>query len=487
MRKPPALVFAACLVVTAACAAGCDDHGTVKLALAQIKDPAACQGCHPAQFAEWSASMHAYSADDPVFIAMNQRGQRETDNALGDFCVKCHAPVAVREGLTHDGLNLSTLPPAVKGVTCYFCHAAESIEGTHDNPLVLAADGRLFGPFADPAPATPHGALYSPLFDGARLESAAACGACHDIVNQHDVALERTFQEWQATLFAIPPHGQSCTECHMAGRDGPASTVSDKVRRLHDHGFPAVDVGLTAFPGAAPDAQRQAAQAMLDTVLQGTICLDDVAQKITVALDNVAAGHSWPSGASQDRRAWVEVAAYAGASVLYRSGVAPGETIEAAADPDLWLIRDCIYDETQAEVHMFWQAASLAGVSIPGPVMTNLADPSSFTKTHVRRVYPGAGPLGGSPDRITLTVFLKAIGDDVLQSLIDTHDLDPAVAAAIPRYQLGGGATLEWTRAAASSYVDSKTNNLLSCVSVGKYTPVASVALATSHARCPPP
>ena len=54
--------------------------------------------------------MHAYAADDPVFVAMNQRGQRETAGALGDFCVKCHAPVAVHDGLTTDGLNLATLP-----------------------------------------------------------------------------------------------------------------------------------------------------------------------------------------------------------------------------------------------------------------------------------------------------------------------------------------------------------------------------------------
>ena len=40
--------------------------------------------------------MHAYAAEDPVFLAMNARGQRETKGALGDFCVKCHAPMAVQ-------------------------------------------------------------------------------------------------------------------------------------------------------------------------------------------------------------------------------------------------------------------------------------------------------------------------------------------------------------------------------------------------------
>ena len=32
--------------------------------------------------------MHAYASDDPVFQAMNKRAQRETNGALGDFCVR---------------------------------------------------------------------------------------------------------------------------------------------------------------------------------------------------------------------------------------------------------------------------------------------------------------------------------------------------------------------------------------------------------------
>ena len=69
----------------------------------QLLDPASCQGCHPDQFSQWSGSMHAYSSKDPVFVAMNQRGQRETDGGLGSFCVQCHAPMALHEGATTDG------------------------------------------------------------------------------------------------------------------------------------------------------------------------------------------------------------------------------------------------------------------------------------------------------------------------------------------------------------------------------------------------
>jgi hypothetical protein len=470
-----------------AAATACGGGPPTSLTADELRDPLACQGCHPAQFAAWSKSMHAYSADDPVFLAMNQRGQRETAGALGDFCVKCHAPMAVREGLTIDGLNLASVPAAKKAVTCFFCHAAESIDGTHDNPLILATDGRLFGPISDPEASAPHRSAYSPLLDDGKLESAAACGSCHDIVNNHGVALERTFQEWQDTLFAVPPHGLSCASCHMAGSNGKAAVTATKVRRLHDHAFPAVDVTLTATPSTDDLAQLRAVQEQLDSTLQGTICFNDGTQAITVALDNVAAGHSFPSGASQDRRAWLQVTAYAGGQVLYQSGVKPNETIEAASDPDLVVLRDCIFDAAGAEVQMFWEARQQLINLLPGPVVPTAQEPTSFTRTHVKYAFPRTGSLPASPDRITLEVFLKAIGDDVLGSLVASGDLAPAVAALVPTYTLGGGAKLEWTRASATASIDALTGDRLLCVAAGAYTAISTISTGKSHAHCPSP
>src|SRR5688572_14203510 len=121
----------------------CADEPAAKRSYPQpseLYDSKACARCHPTHYDEWSASMHAYAAEDPVFLAMNQRGQEETDYTLGTFCVNCHAPLAVRLGLTTDGTNLPSLPPEVRGVTCYFCHNVESVEGTHNNPLSLSDD-----------------------------------------------------------------------------------------------------------------------------------------------------------------------------------------------------------------------------------------------------------------------------------------------------------------------------------------------------------
>jgi len=475
------------LAILATTAAACGSNTATQLSADELRDPAACQGCHPKQFAAWSKSMHAYAADDPVFLAMNQRGQRETGGALGDFCVKCHAPMAVREGLTTDGLNLATMPPAKKAVTCFFCHSAVSIGDTHDNPLTLATDGRLFGPISDPEPSAPHRSAYSPLMDDGQAESAAACGSCHDIVNQHGVALERTFLEWKESLFAVPPHGLTCASCHMTGSEGKAAVTSNRMRRLHDHAFPAVDVTLTAAPGVAELDQRRAVQDQLDSTLQGTICFNDGTQAITVAVDNVAAGHAFPSGATQDRRAWLELTAYAGAQVVYQSGVKANETVEAATDPDLVVLRDCIFDAAGAEVQMFWEARQQTINLIPGPVVATVQDPTSFNRTHVKYAFPRTGSLPASPDRITLQVFLKPVGDDVLSSLVASGDLDPAVAALVPTYTLGGGGTLEWTRAGATASIDPLTGDRLRCVTAGAYTPISMITAGKSHAHCVAP
>src|SRR5262245_62072974 len=80
------------------------------LSRAELLDPTSCQKCHADHYKDWSGSMHAYASDDPVFIAMNKRGQRETNGALGAFCVNCHAPMAVNEKATTDGLNLADVP-----------------------------------------------------------------------------------------------------------------------------------------------------------------------------------------------------------------------------------------------------------------------------------------------------------------------------------------------------------------------------------------
>lgn len=464
----------------------CGSSSSPSLSHEELVDPTTCQSCHPSQYADWASSMHAYASDDPVFRAMNQRVLRENSQA-GVFCAQCHAPLAVRDGLTTDGLNLDQVPQSRRGVTCFFCHSTTSTSGNHNDPLVLASDDSLYGPFADPAGGVPHKAAYSRLLDGTTSESAAMCGSCHDIQTVQQAHVERTFEEWQATLFSASPNGETCAQCHMPGKDGLAATTSPKLRRVNSHLFAGVDLALGAWPGQ--DAQRVGAQDQLDRTLQGTLCIDPSAKQLQLTLDNSGAGHGFPSGATPDRRAWVEVTAYAAGSVIYSSGGSAAQApLEGSADPDLWLIRDCLYDQAGAETALFWQATSVASNQLPGSILPSPDDPSSLSRTHVQKTYPDPtrvpGGLSMMPDRVTVTVHLKAIGDDVLSELVQSGDLDPALPPLVPKYDLAGGASIEWTTATAMPVVDPNTRATLLCVSTGTYRPNAVAAV--SHARCPP-
>ena len=423
--------------------------------------------------------MHAYASEDPLFLAMNQRGQREAQ--LGDFCVKCHAPVATREGDTTDGLNLPDLATPLKGVTCFFCHSVDAVRGTHDDPLELASDAVMRGEYSDPVQNPAHGSQYSALHDRGTLESAGLCGSCHDIVNGHGLSLERTFAEWQASVFSEAPGGSTCAECHMnqsAELEPAASLPNVPLRRTHDHSLPGVDLATSDFPQA--DSQKTLVQAALDTTLQSALCVRGVgsAQSLLVVLDNVAAGHAFPSGATQDRRAWVEINAYQSGQLVYQSGTATADG-STPSDPDLWLFRDCIADTNQQPVRMFWQAASSAPNLLPGQFTFDPSD-RRFYQTHVFKQYPQSGTLPASPDRVTLQVHITAVAAEVTADLIASGDLDPRFGNAVPSLLVGS--SLEWTAASATEhYTDQGLEN--SCVSQGGLSAAADKVPA-SNAAC---
>lgn len=458
-----------------------------RLSVEQLQDPAACSGCHAEHYRDWSGSMHAYASEDPVFIAMNQRGQRETNGELGAFCVKCHAPVAVAEGLTNDGLNLAELPAAVKGVTCYFCHNISEVAGTHNNPLALSRSDVMRGAIRDPIESNVHGSAYSTLLDRDQLESASLCGACHDIVTNHGAAVERTFTEWQSSVFAAPPSGSTCGQCHMPQSTQPraiARVDAAPLRRTHDHSLPGVDIALGPFPEA--EKQRAAVEALLASTLQSALCVGpDVAPKVSLILDNVAAGHFWPSGASQDRRAWVEVVAYRGDDIIYQSGVVADGTPaidEWRSDPDMWLMRDCIFDQNGDEVHMFWQAASFEGNALPVKTTLNPLDPRYY-QSHSFRDFPRREALSAMPDRVTARIKIRPVGLDVIDDLIESADLDASLRDAIPTFDVGRSETLEWTPdAVTQTYLQDGLP--MRCVSNTNLNAAADKVPAPEHEKC---
>jgi hypothetical protein len=399
--------------------------------------------------------MHAYASFDPVFIAMNQRGQRETDGALGDFCVSCHAPMALRLGLTEDGANLESLPSHVQGVTCYFCHAIESVDGDHNAQLTLADDGIMRGAYADPVPNTAHASAYSALHDRNQIESAGLCGTCHDIVTPppHEVHLERTFKEWQDSLFSnpIPGQQQTCGACHMGGSDGTAAeAVGVKLRTIHNHRMPGVDLAITDFPDM--EAQRAEVEYALASTVFSRVCVSESGGEhvIRVRLENIAAGHAFPSGAAQDRRVWVELVVSDGdGETVLESGVIPDDLPVSVAeldDPNLWRLGDRAYDTEGHEAHMFWEVASVQSEVLNAPTAFDQLDPG-FTDTHRTRKYTYTGP---APESVTAKVHIRAVGLDVLQDLVDSGDLDPVHIDAFETITLEH-ATVTWSSDAGTT------------------------------------
>jgi hypothetical protein len=445
-----------------------DTSGTVRLTREELMKPESCKTCHPRHYQEWASSMHAYSSDDPVFRAMNKKGQH--DAQIGDFCVNCHAPMAVREGLTKDGLNLDSVPQEMKGVTCYFCHNVAEVTGDHNAMLNLANDTTMRGPIDDPADPKVHGAAFTPLMDANDARSAGMCGSCHDIVTPAGVHIERSFAEWKTSVQATQVPLNTCNGCHMDSTRGPAAPGAKDInvpsRFVHNHMFAAVDQAFPDKDGKVtwPDAEAHAAA--IDCAQQGGATLFEICPYVGsdftpspvsfAVVIETNGGHNFPSGASHDRRAWLEYVAYdANDNVLLSSGTRmPGEVIEKPKgspgyDDRLKMMRDHIYDASGNEVHMFWEAAP--STQYPMGYSTTALKPATMPAS------PGSGPpphsttvsynLPTAAARVRVQFHVQPVGREVLDELAADPELDfdPALAASIPSLTLSGD-IMEWNK-----------------------------------------
>lgn len=425
-------------VLTGGTLVACSEPGTKltpSLSREALLDPRTCQGCHPGQYQEWAGSMHAYASEDPVFLAMNARGQIETNGELGSFCVNCHAPLAVREGLTDDGLNLAELPEAMRGVTCYFCHDIAAVEGTHNNPLVLANDRTMRGPFEGAAANTAHASAYDPHLDSTRPESSALCGACHDVTLPEqlvgaEVALERTFAEWQSSLFAAPHDqgGLGCSGCHMPKsprRERSAESSGAPRRRSARHDFEGIDLALTPFPER--ERQQILVERLLASSLLAEICVAETGA-IEVTLENAGSGHHWPSGASHNREAWLEVRAFASGQTEPVFASAP--PTEAAGQA--LVLKDHALDAGGKTAHMFWDIAEVAtSTTLPSVKTRNSRDPDFHRERRVFSFNQEPSRIEAI-ERVTLTVKLRPIALEVLEDLVDSGHLERDIRDAMP-------------------------------------------------------
>ena len=409
----------------------------------QLLDPESCKDCHPKHYQEWSSSMHAYASTDPVFLAMNKRGQEEAN--LGQFCVQCHAPMAVREHAITDFGDLSSVPKHLQGVTCYFCHNATSAGEPHNNANIqLANDTVMRGPLNNVVKPWAHDVGYSPHHDPTKMESSVMCGTCHDIMTPSGFHLERTFFEYQKSNISKPPGFLSCQDCHMVpDRNEEPTAVYPGVssRTNHSHLWPAVDVALTEWPNR--DAMRIAVErcelqqrSLTDLKVEAGQSVPGEPFSFTVFLETAAA-HSMPSGAASDRRMWVDLIAYdsAGTEVLKSGQIAAGEVEEKPADdpahdPNFCVFRDRIFNAEGKEVHMFWEATQ----RIPAEPKVLPPQVDATVRHYAECSFRTPRGLREAPAKISVRVRMRPMGVDVLQDLVSSGHLDPKYVAEMPTF-----------------------------------------------------
>lgn len=470
-------------VVLAALLVACGD--TPKDSVAKLEDPNTCAECHMQHYTQWSGSMHAYASTDPVFLAMQKRGQRETSGALGTFCLQCHAPMAVALNLvtadTAATFDPTTLPAKANGITCFFCHDVKSIQDDHNNGLVLALDDTMRGGVKDPLDSPAHNVAYDTKMDGYTNQSQM-CGSCHDVVTPAGVHLERSYTEWQATVFAHddPTHHLpiTCSGCHMKSdsttdviADKPGLNVKSRPDSFHLHTWPAIDQAMVDFP--EKDTQLAGIHDILDPALTiigprpvaggvppGGICLDPPGT-LTVRMDTISTGHMYPSGAAQDRRSWLEVIAYdATGAVVFSSGNVPTDMDpEEINDPNLVGFWDRTYKSDNTPAHFFWDVATYDSKLLK-PAVTNVTSDPAYD--HSTTATFNLGGTYTNIDKITARIRTRPFNYAALDALVSSGDLDASIASEFRQdaYTLdsyGGSAT--WTKATKGTGIGSMNTN----------------------------
>lgn len=401
--------------------------------LAQL-DPSTCAECHPSHVQEWEGSMHAHAADDPVFLALNAKAVA-TEGVPEDFCVRCHAPVALALGETQDGLNLDEVPPSMKGVGCTFCHQLEGATGDSNGAVDWVWDGVMRGALEDPVKTDAHKSRYGAALDRDAPESSETCGACHDVVLPDGLHLEQTYVEWEASVFAEGLSRQSCGHCHLPSRPGRAAEVEGvPSRRIHDHSMPAVDVALVPWPGR--EAQEVLIQDLLDKTLLAELCVVPEAggSQVVLTLENVLAGHNFPSGASHDRRVWVELTGSSGGVQVLSSGeVGPSQAVTDLGQADLVLLHDDARTSTGEISHGIVDAAQVSRRGLEAPEDLVLPHARSFSWSVPGQVL----------EEVDVRVRLRPVGLDLLMPLVDEGLLSPSEVEAMPTFDLGS-TVLHW-------------------------------------------
>ena len=325
--------------------------------------------------------MHAYAITDPVFHAMHSLAQKETGGEIGDFCIRCHAPVGTGTG----EVTASTKGPeglsetSLAAVSCEVCHRSVRMEDGHpaNANFKIQPGAPLVGGLPNPQQTPAHASSTNNS-----LKNPDFCGSCHNVVNRRGVKVEKPHEEFIASPY--PGRDTNCLSCHMQTYTGKATPDGPLRNRLHRHDFIGVDVAVTPFPRLG--YQRREVEEFLRTAARLSVDAPEEAVagallKFTVNVKNVGAGHNLPTGPSTEREMWIEViAASTDGRILFESGTLDengdlrgGHGSSQRDDPQLALFTDRFVDKKGETVFFMWQAHALEEHTIP-PLETRSAN-----------------------------------------------------------------------------------------------------------------
>ncbi|MCB1552610.1 MAG: hypothetical protein KDJ14_02285 [Xanthomonadales bacterium] len=400
-----------------------------------VDEPAACSSCHGSSstpdvtfipHATWSGSMMANATRDPLFWAALDVANHDMPG-VGDYCLRCHTPSGWLAGRVHktgesgmpfiNGQNGCALAGDLvsddqfnndfAGITCHLCHRTDE-RGPANEPTFIGngnlwiddsgscetPEGSYFGPcrkgpytypMSSAVPPPPHGWKQDHFIGDSRF-----CGSCHDVstptTNEGPVRtlilgdgtdtgipfpIERTFSEWQASVFGLPifsdgfgstapetralPRGQTCQSCHMRSSSDPDAracnfeTPGSRTNDLPVHEFvggnawiPAVlrdEYGLgrtSAFNRTIAWTEEMLAERSADIDVQ-VLSVQPLPgdMQVRVRVTNKS-GHKLPTGYSEGRRMWLNLRVTDNnGGTVFESGAYDASTGVLTEDPQI--------------------------------------------------------------------------------------------------------------------------------------------------------
>lgn len=236
----------------------------------QFRSAKTCKVCHATIYKEWASSWMAKAYTNGVFQTdfMRWKAYAEAKGLEPKQCLRCHAPVAL---LTGD------LAIGAEGVTCEICHRTAKVRERHGRHYLVMDPRNIQYGTSKNLQTSSHAVGSSDA-----LRSSQLCAGCHLDIQEGDIPLERTYQEWLDS-----PYSQQeihCRDCHMKIVPGAATVESNQTPPAN------ATHASHLFPGGHSNSSllKNAATLKLKHFVQE--------QQIKIYVTNAKVGHNFPTG-----------------------------------------------------------------------------------------------------------------------------------------------------------------------------------------------